>query len=186
MPKVFFRAIKETVMASNAHGRETTRRNDAFDNARQEPRGDEAWTQPSRSNGPAVSPPTEAPVAGHVLSVIGPSLVFKGKLAAQEDLLIQGRVEGSINHDGTNLTIGAQGDVKADIIARKVIIQGTLHGDVRASNAIVVEASARVHGNLFAPRIALKDGARFEGAIDMEGVSADDAKVNELLESTAS
>jgi cytoskeletal protein CcmA (bactofilin family) len=124
-------------------------------------------------------------VLGNALSVIGQSLAFKGKLSAQEDLLIQGRVEGSIHHDGTNLTIGAHGEVKADIVARKVIIQGAVRGDVRASDAIVLEASARVHGNLFAPRIALKDGAKFQGAIDME-VGAAEAKVHALLESTGS
>lgn len=172
-------------MASNAHARDSSRRDGAFDQPRKdEPRSDDAWTQPSRSNGPAGSPSTESPVAGHTLSVIGQSLVFKGKLSAQEDLLIQGRVEGSINHDGTTLTIGAHGDVKADIVARRMIIQGAVHGDIRASDAIVVEASARVKGNLFAPRIALKEGAKFQGAVDMD--VAADAKVHELLESTGS
>jgi cytoskeletal protein CcmA (bactofilin family) len=67
-----------------------------------------------------------------------------------------------------------------------VIIQGAVHGDVRASDAIVVEASARVRGNLFAPRIALKEGAKFQGAVDMELEAAGDAKVDQLLESTGS
>jgi cytoskeletal protein CcmA (bactofilin family) len=186
MPKVFFKAIKESVMASNASGKDLSRRDGTFDHARgAEPRSDDAWTQSSRSNGTAGSPSTESPVVGHALSVIGPSLVFKGKLAAQEDLLIQGRVEGSINHGGTNLTIGAHGEVKADIVARKVIIQGAVQGDIRASDAIVVEASARVQGNLFAPRIALKDGAKFQGTVDMEGGAAE-AMVDELLESSGS
>ena len=171
-------------MASNAPARDLGRRDGAFD----PPRRDEtpsvdASTQPARSSGPAAPPSTESPVVGNALSVIGQSLVFKGKLSAQEDLLIQGRVEGSIRHNGTTLTIGAHGEVKADIVARKVIIQGAVHGDIRASDAIVLEASARVQGNLFSPRIALKDGAKFQGAIDMEGGAAE-AKVNELLEST--
>ena len=174
-------------MASNPNARDSSRRDGGLEPARaDEPRSDEPLPQPSRSSGPAATTSTESPGVGHALSVIGQSLVFKGELAAQEDLLIQGRVEGSIHHDGTNLTIGAHGEVKADIVARRVIIQGAVHGDVRASDAIVVEASARVRGNLFAPRIALKEGAKFQGAVDMELGAADDAKVDKLLESTGS
>lgn len=180
MARIFFsKSGKEIASASTGSA---TNSGQAFEEPRkEETRADDAWTQPSRSGASAVSAPVEAQNgAGPALSVIGPSLVFKGKLSAQEDLLIQGRIEGAIEHGGANLTIGAHGDLKADIVARKVIIQGTVRGDVRASEAIVLEASARVHGNLFSPRVALKDGARFLGSIDMEGAVAD-AKVNELL-----
>ena len=110
--------------------------------------------------------------AAHSMSVLGKTLVFKGELTAGEDLLIQGRVEGSITHTASNLAIGAHGQVKADITGRRVIIQGKVEGDVRATELIVVEASANVRGNLHAPRISLKDGAKFLGSIDM--TSADD------------
>lgn len=101
------------------------------------------------------------------LSVIGQTLVFKGDLSAEEDLLIQGRVFGTIMHNAQNLTIGAHGNVEADIVAQHVIIQGNVRGEVRASESITVEASARVEGNLYAPRIGLKEGAKFKGSIDM-------------------
>src|SRR5262249_45338725 len=139
---------------------------------REEPRREEPWQQ-RQAVKPFDDSPTESPAMGHTLSVLGPSLVFKGKLVAEEDLLIQGRVEGSISHNAANLTIGTHGEVKADIVAQKVIIQGAVQGDVRASDTIVVEASARVQGNLFAPRIGLKEGAKFKGVIDMD--AADDA-----------
>jgi len=106
--------------------------------------------------------------AAPALSVLGKTLVFKGELTANEDLLIQGRVEGSITHTASHLAIGAHGDVKADITGRRVIIQGKLEGDVRAVESIVVEVSANVRGNLYAPRISLKDGAKFRGSVDME------------------
>ena len=102
------------------------------------------------------------------LSVVGETLVFRGDLTAEEDLLIQGRVSGSITHRAQNLTIGASGDVKADIVAQHVIIQGKVRGDVRASESIIVAASARVEGNLYAPTIGLKEGAKFKGSIDMD------------------
>jgi len=107
------------------------------------------------------------------LSTIGRTLVFKGQLNAAEDLLIQGRVEGSIEHSGSHLTIGANGTVKADISAHRVIIQGTMHGEIRATESITIEPSAKVRGNLYAPSIGLKEGAKFKGSIDMDGKPSD-------------
>ena len=206
MPKEFFKALKQSVKASNAYDNETSRQKPAFDSGRRdEPRVDHASPPPSQATPSRAAPmPLESPAVGHVLSVIGPSLVFRGMLAAEEDLLVQGRIEGSINHSGSNLTIGANGEVKADISARKVIVQGSLYGDVRASDTIIVEASARVQGNLFAPRISLKEGCRFKGSIDMDVARTeesasrggrnqetardefDGAKLDELLESSHS
>jgi cytoskeletal protein CcmA (bactofilin family) len=102
------------------------------------------------------------------MSVLGKTLVFKGELTANEDLLIQGRVEGSITHTASNLAIGPHGDVKADISARRVVVQGKVTGDIRATESVVIEVSANVQGNIFAPRVSLKDGAKFRGSIDME------------------
>lgn len=101
------------------------------------------------------------------LSTIGRSLVFKGDLTAKEDLLIQGRVEGTISHDAANLTIGPFADVRADIVARHVLVQGKIVGDVRASESVIVEPSANIRGDIFAPRIGLREGAKFKGQIDM-------------------
>jgi len=103
------------------------------------------------------------------LSVFGASLAFKGTLVADEDLLIQGTVHGSIEHDAENLTIGVNGKVTADIRARSVLVQGDVKGDIYATERIVVEASAHVTGDLFSPSIGLKEGARFKGSIDMDG-----------------
>jgi cytoskeletal protein CcmA (bactofilin family) len=112
--------------------------------------------------------PAHADDGASALSVLGKTLVFKGELTANEDLLIQGRVEGSIIHSASHLAIGAHGDVQADIAGRRVIIQGKLEGDVRATESIVIEASATVRGNLYAPRVTVKDGAKFGGSVDME------------------
>ena len=102
------------------------------------------------------------------LSVLGPSLAFKGDLVAGEDLLIQGRVEGSIKNTAEHLTIGPEGSVKANIRARNIVIQGSVHGDLYASEVVTVEASAKVRGNIYAPRIGLHEGATFKGSIDMD------------------
>lgn len=102
------------------------------------------------------------------VSVLGQTLVFKGELAANEDLLIQGRVEGKITHRASNLTIGTHGEVYADVIAQNVVVNGKVQGDIRAAESVVVEPSAQVVGNIFAPRVGIKEGAKFRGSIDMD------------------
>jgi cytoskeletal protein CcmA (bactofilin family) len=99
--------------------------------------------------------------------VLGKSVVFKGEFEADEDLLIDGRVEGKITHRAEHLTIGANGNVKADIMARRVLVQGRVVGNIHATDTIVIEPSAHVAGNLFAPRVGLKEGAEFDGRIQM-------------------
>lgn len=169
-----FSAIKDGITAGDAHGsssREPAPSVEAKSAPAPEPR-----LEPER---PQEEIMLKAPsAAARNLSVLGPSVVFKGKLSAEEDLLIQGRVEGSINHTAPNLTIGAQGDVKADIVAQKVIVQGKVQGDIRASDAVIVEPSAQVLGNIFAPRVALKEGAKFSGRIDM-GAAMQDAETRD-------
>jgi len=119
------------------------------------------------------------------LSVLGQSLVFKGELEADEDLMVDGRVEGSITHRAQHLTIGPHGDVRADINANRVLVQGRVTGNIRATEAIVIEPSAHVTGNLFAPRIGLKEGAEFDGRIQMTRNGADDSKAHAASASKA-
>ena len=102
------------------------------------------------------------------LSVLGPTVRFKGELTADEDLMIQGEIEGSIRHQARHLTIGPQGRVKADIHANHIIVQGEVEGDMYGTEAVIIEASSRVRGTVFAPRVALKEGAKFKGSIDMD------------------
>ena len=104
-------------------------------------------------------------------SVLGPTLYFKGDLSAEEDLLIQGRVEGTITHT-QRLTVGPQGTVKANIRAQLIIVEGTVDGDLTAEKSVFVKESARVVGNIFAPTVSILEGAAFSGRIDMDGKKA--------------
>ena len=99
-------------------------------------------------------------------SVIGPTLYFKGDLSAEEDLLIQGRVEGSVSHT-QRLTVGPQGTVKANIRAQLIVVEGTVDGDLSAEKSIVVKESAKIVGNIAAPSVSIAEGATFSGNIDM-------------------
>src|SRR5262245_26573429 len=106
-----------------------------------------------------------------VTSVLGPTLRFKGELVADEDLLIQGQLEGSIEHT-RSLTIGTEGGVKGNIHARIVIIDGTVEGDIHGLESVTVRETARVRGNIFAPRVGLADGAKFTGRVDRDTAEA--------------
>ena len=99
-------------------------------------------------------------------SVFGATLRFKGELHADEDFTLQGRIEGSIHHT-QNLTIGTDGVVKGDSRARSITVDGTVEGDLYALEWISIRPTARVLGNLLAPRVAIADGANFNGKIDM-------------------
>ena len=101
------------------------------------------------------------------VSVLGPTLVFKGELTADEDLMLKGRVEGSITHTAS-LRIGEEGSVKGNIKAKNVTVDGTVNGDLHGGGSVVIRESAKVVGNVFSPRVTLVDGARFKGMIDMD------------------
>jgi cytoskeletal protein CcmA (bactofilin family) len=104
-------------------------------------------------------------------SILGPTLYFKGDLSAEEDLLIQGRVEGSITHT-QRLTVGPQGTVKANIKAQLIIVEGTVDGDLSAEKSVFVKETAKVAGNIYAPTVSILEGANFSGSIDMDSKKA--------------
>jgi cytoskeletal protein CcmA (bactofilin family) len=100
-------------------------------------------------------------------SVLGPSLRFRGELSAQEDLIIQGSVEGSITHT-QSLTVGTDGSMKGDIRARVIVIDGKVEGDLYATESVTIRVTAKVKGNVFAPRVGITEGAFFQGQIEMQ------------------
>lgn len=100
-------------------------------------------------------------------SVIGPTMVFRGELSADEDLIIEGQLEGSITHHKKHLTVGRQGRVHADIHASSVIILGKLVGDIHSEGMVSLAKGSNVQGNIYCARIVMEDGARFKGKIDM-------------------
>lgn len=118
---------------------------------------------------PASTPAVADPVTVRTrnVSVIGPTLVFKGELSADEDLVIQGTIEGTIAHHKKNLTVGKEGRVKADIHAASVAIEGHVDGDIHGDDFVELSKTAVVRGNIFCSRIKMADGARFTGSIDM-------------------
>jgi len=101
------------------------------------------------------------------IPVLGKTLLFRGELSAEEDVILQGRVEGSIRH-ARNLIIGTDGSVLGDVHASHLTVEGLVEGDLHCSEAVVVKATAQVRGNIFAPRVAIMEGATFNGRVEMD------------------
>ncbi|MEE8316550.1 MAG: polymer-forming cytoskeletal protein [Syntrophobacteria bacterium] len=101
-------------------------------------------------------------------AIIGPSISIKGTLAGEEDLIIQGQVEGKIDLKRNNVTVGKNGRIKADIYGKVISIEGEVEGNLFGEEKIVLRQSGVVGGNMTAPRVNLEDGARFKGSIDMD------------------
>lgn len=114
-------------------------------------------------------------------SILGRTLRFHGELRAEEDFVLQGRVEGSIHHT-RNLTIGTDGVVKGDSRAATITVDGVVEGDLYALESISIRQTARVTGNLLAPRVAIADGASFNGKVDMASAAR---AVRSIAERTA-
>jgi cytoskeletal protein CcmA (bactofilin family) len=118
---------------------------------------------------PSSSSAERAQAAGDAerkIAILGPTLRFKGELSAEEDFILQGRIEGSIHHT-QSVTIGAEGSVLGNIHARVITIDGSVEGDLHGAEAVLVHATGRVAGNIFAPRVGLVEGAFFNGRIEM-------------------
>ncbi len=100
-------------------------------------------------------------------AVIGSSIRIRGEVAGDEDLVIQGRVDGSVDLDQNTVTVGPDGEVTADITGRTITVEGHVEGDLTAEEQIVLRSSARVEGDIRAPRVVLEDGAHFRGGVQM-------------------
>ncbi len=101
-------------------------------------------------------------------AVIGPTLKINGEISGEEELVVQGRVDGKIMVKGQGVTVGKSGKVKADIHARNIRIEGQVRGDLFGEQEVIIETSGDVEGNLIAPSVRLENGSRFKGSIDME------------------
>jgi cytoskeletal protein CcmA (bactofilin family) len=100
-------------------------------------------------------------------SILGPTLRFKGELAADEDLVIHGQVEGSIG-PAPRITIGPEASVKATVTAEVIVVEGKVEGDLKAQASVAVRQKANVRGNIEAPAINIAEGACFNGSVKMD------------------
>jgi cytoskeletal protein CcmA (bactofilin family) len=109
-------------------------------------------------------------------ATIGKSLIVKGELSGSESLYIDGKVEGAINLPGNRVTVGRNGQVAANIVAREVVVLGKVRGNCQASDRVDIRSEGSLTGDVIAARISIEDGAFFKGGIDIRKPGGTDLK----------
>jgi cytoskeletal protein CcmA (bactofilin family) len=134
---------------------------------------------PSQPEPPSV--PGHSPVEQlRERAIIGASITIKGEINGDEDLVIQGNVEGRVELRQHNVTIGKNGRVKADVFGKIISVEGEVHGNIFGEEKIVIRSTGVLHGNIVAPRVTLEDGSKFKGSIDMDSRSGERAASREI------
>lgn len=98
---------------------------------------------------------------------IGKSIVIKGEVSGSEDLTIEGQIDGKIELRDHILSIGASGRVQAHIVAKSIVVHGQVTGNLTAAEKVEIRENGSVEGDITAPRVAIADGAKFRGSVDM-------------------
>ena len=138
--------------------------------------------EPARPTPPATGTPafTASTAAGAVpntdQATIGKSLVVKGEVSGSESLYIDGKVEGSINLPGNRVTVGRNGQVAANVMAREIVVLGKVRGNCQATDRVDIRSEGSLTGDVIAARISIEDGAFFKGGIDIRKPGAEPAR----------
>lgn len=120
-------------------------------------------------------------MAENLSTIIGKDSVFTGDMEVKGTLRIDGRIKGRIICDET-VSIGATGDVEAEIDAKMVIVAGTVVGNIRTSEKIEMQAKAKVLGDVSTKNIVIEQGAIFHGSCQMKGVKEGEIKADKMME----
>jgi cytoskeletal protein CcmA (bactofilin family) len=102
--------------------------------------------------------------------VIGPQAVVVGEISGDEDVLVEGRLEGKIRTD-RKVTVGGTGDIQGDVLARSVVVAGKVEGQIMAQERAELLASAEVKGSVQAPKVVIAEGAKLQGSVAMSAPS---------------
>jgi len=105
-------------------------------------------------------------------AILGATIRVKGEISGDENLLIEGHVEGSVSLSAHELTIGKTGKVHANLTARTIRIDGEVHGDIAGKEKVVVSSTSNIKGTIVTPKMTLEEGARFKGTIDIDPAHA--------------
>ena len=131
---------------------------------------------PEFNNTPAPRAPGYSGSSAGEQATIGKSLIVKGEVTGSESLYIDGRVEGSIQLSGNRVTVGRNGVVDADIVAREIVILGKVHGNATATDRVDIRNEGSLVGDVVAQRICIEDGAFFKGGIDIRKAGGEKAQ----------
>ena len=125
---------------------------------------------------PSTGATSAAAVPSGEQATIGKSLIVKGEVSGSESLYIDGKVEGAINLPGNRVTVGRNGQVAANIMAREVVVLGKVRGNINASDRVDIRSEGSLTGDVAAARISIEDGAYFKGGIDIRKPGGTDLK----------
>ncbi len=127
--------------------------------------------KPERAPGASTqqaSAPSHSPrISDKAVATIGATMSLKGDMAGKEDILVRGKVEGSVVLNDNDMVVDESGQLEGSVIARHVLIRGEINGEIQGLERVTIAATGRVQGTIAAPRVVLEDGGKFKGMIDM-------------------
>ena len=142
------------------------------------------WTNQTQTDVPGSSPAgrTESPTglpnakaairppnpAGRPVTCLGATLEFTGKISGQEDLQIDGKVDGPISLQGHRLMVGPAGNLNSEVIANEVIVHGKITGNLRVHDRVEIKNGGAIFGDITTARISIEEGADFKGRAEIE------------------
>jgi len=113
------------------------------------------------------APKAPVPPTTRTTAMIGSTVKILGEIISDENLVIEGEVEGTVTLKDHELTVGPSGRIHANISAKMIKIDGFVDGDIYGKEKVVISKSGNVRGNIVSPRVILEDGGQFKGSIDM-------------------
>lgn len=119
-------------------------------------------TEPAKVEAPAPA------VAKKTVAMIGANIRFTGEISGDEDLVIEGKIDGAVRFPRNDVLIKSSAEVMGDIDGKSVRVEGLVTKDIRGTESVLIAKSGRMLGNIAAPRVMLEDGATFKGTIDMD------------------
>lgn len=129
-------------------------------------------SQSTPSPAPTSSPSTSSVSSSGKTAVLGATIKVKGDISGEENLLIEGKVEGSVSLSSHELTIGKTGKLNANLTAKNIRIDGQVDGDIIGKEKVIVTSTSQIKGNIVTPKMTLEEGARFKGTIDIDPAHA--------------
>ena len=137
------------------------------------------------NGGASPAPPTSRDTtSGRKSGMIGPSITIHGDVTGEEDLVVDGVIEGTVNLKENNLVVSENGKVTANVNARIIRVDGEVKGELRGTEQVSISPTGKVSGDIRAPRVVLEDGCQFKGSVDMEsdkaGAAGDRARTPRL------
>ncbi len=124
-------------------------------------------SNPNAARQPASVPAPAPRAADGSVATIGATMSVKGDIASKEDVLVKGKVEGSVVLNDNDMVIDESGHLEGNVTARHVLIRGAVNGEIEGLEKVTIAATGRVQGTIAAPRVVLEDGGKFKGMIDM-------------------